>query len=350
MTAPRWAASAACGPWVTRARICGLHDSLWACRRLPPPPMATRAAESCCCPPSASPTYFAQRHLLRACAEFGADLVLVIQLPCCCHRTSRSYVGAAFAASAGSPMRSPASGAARFYGPWMPCSSRTRSWSSGCAAFGLSSIHHLPQCCDPEIQRPLPLAPAMRRASRPMSPPMAPTTLSRSLATRPLLGNGLSLSCGVRAHLAGCTIQSKATGPDARSWAMKCPGDAGGQIALNTNHYAGIADINKRSFGVNGHGRVPAHRRSLWPSPATSSPVRGRDLRRRCSDLLDKVLLPQPPGQAGSHRANRPGSCHRDHTFVARLRVLLDTRGPDQPLPPAARSWPRAGSGSDPTT
>ena len=42
--------------------------------------MAARVAEFVLLSTVREPYYFAQRHLLRACAEFGADLVLVIQL------------------------------------------------------------------------------------------------------------------------------------------------------------------------------------------------------------------------------------------------------------------------------
>ena len=99
------------------------------------------------------------------------------------------------------------------------------------------------------------------------------------------------------------------------------------KIALNTNHYAGIGDVNnKRTFELGGMGafQLTDNRPALNEYFEVGKEVVTFDGR---ADLKEKVqyYLARPDerqriAQAAAERA------HRDHTFEKRLEVLLPDR------------------------
>jgi spore maturation protein CgeB len=107
----------------------------------------------------------------------------------------------------------------------------------------------------------------------------------------------------------------------------KCKAMRACKIALNTNHYAGIGDVNKRTFELAGIGAF-----QLTDERAALDDYFVPDLEvatfRGPKDLRDKVAyyLARPQERAAiAVRAQQ--RAHRDHTFERRLTTLLGTLG-----------------------
>ncbi len=311
-----------------QAEICDLRQHMGLPPALRRSPMAARVAEFVLLSTVREPYYFAQQHLLRACAAFDAELLLVIQLTWVLPQTIEElrrrgvrcvgwFPDAFTSFGRGAFLLAPFD-ALFFQDPFMVERLRT--------AFGLSSIYHLPQCCDPEIQRPLPLLPGDEARFGADVATYGTYYPYRARLLAPLLTSGLRLKLWgprpprwlhhpVKDHWAGREILGD----------EKCRAMRAAKIALNTNHYAGIADINKRSFELAAMGAFqltddrPALARYFVPGQevATFSGA---------ADLLDKVryYLAHPEERARIAAAGQLRA-HRDHTFVARLRVLFET-------------------------
>ena len=320
------------------AEICDLRQHMGLPGSLRKNPMAARIAEFVLLSTVREPYYFAQRELLSACQRFGADLVLVIQLTWVLPQTIETlrargircvgwFPDAFTSFGRGTFLLAPWD-ALFFQDPFMVDRLRT--------AFGLQTIHHLPQCCDPEIQRPLPLTPQDQQRYGADVSTYGTYYPYRARMLEPLLQSGLRLK------LWGPRPPSWLRHPIQQHWAgreivgdEKCRAMQVAKIALNTNHYAGIQDVNKRTFELAAVGAFqltddrPALSRYFIPGQEVAT-FAGR------ADLLDKVryYLAHPEerlriAQAGQARA------HRDHTFAARLRVILDVLDRGDPPAPA---------------
>jgi spore maturation protein CgeB len=310
-----------------QAEICDLRQHMGLPPALRRSPTAARVAEFVLLSTVREPYYFAQRHLLRACEEFGADLLLVIQLTWVLPQTIEElrrrgvrcvgWFPDAFTSFGRGVFLLAPWDALFFQDPFMVDRLRT--------AFGLPSIHHLPQCCDPEIQRPLPPAPGDEERLGADVATYGTYYPYRARLLEPLLTSGLRLKLWgprppvwlhhpVKDHWAGREILG-----DEKCRAMQVT-----KIALNTNHYAGIADINKRSFELAAMGAFqltddrPALARYFVPGEEVATFA-------GAADLLDKVryYLAHPEERARIAHAGQIRA-HRDHTFVARLRVIFD--------------------------
>jgi spore maturation protein CgeB len=310
-----------------QAEICDLRQHMGLPPALRRSPTAARVAEFVLLSTVREPYYFAQRHLLRACEEFGADLLLVIQLTWVLPQTIEElrrrgvrcvgWFPDAFTSFGRGVFLLAPWDALFFQDPFMVDRLRT--------AFGLPSIHHLPQCCDPEIQRPLPPAPGDEERLGADVATYGTYYPYRARLLEPLLTSGLRLKLWgprppvwlhhpVKDHWAGREILG-----DEKCRAMQVT-----KIALNTNHYAGIADINKRSFELAAMGAFQltddraALARYFVPGEEVATFA-------GAADLLDKVryYLAHPEERARIAHAGQIRA-HRDHTFVARLRVIFD--------------------------
>lgn len=318
------------------AEICDLRQHMGLPGALRRSPMAARIAEFVLLSTVREPYYFAQQHLISACERFAADLVLVIQLTWVLPQTIETlrsrgvrcvgwFPDAFTSFGRGTFLLAPWD-ALFFQDPFMVDRLRT--------AFGLDSIHHLPQCCDPEIQRPL-LVSAEDQVRYAADVATYGTYYPyRARLLEPLLHSGLRLK------LWGPRPPSWLHHPVKQHWAgrqivgdEKCRAMLVAKIALNTNHYAGIHDVNKRTFELAALGAFqltddrPALARYFEPGREVAT-FSGR------ADLLDKVryYLAHPEERARIAEAGRLRA-HRDHTFAARLRVLLQTLGCHSPAP-----------------
>jgi spore maturation protein CgeB len=150
----------------------------------------------------------------------------------------------------------------------------------------------------------------------------------RARMLEPLLDSGLQLK------LWGARPPLWLHHPVRRHWAgkevlgdEKCRAMRACKIALNTNHYAGIGDVNKRTFELAGIGafQLTDERAALHDYFEVGREVATFTGR---GDLLEKVryYLDRPEERARIAEAAQ-ARAHRDHTFAARLRVLLQTVG-----------------------
>jgi spore maturation protein CgeB len=197
-------------------------------------------------------------------------------------------------------------------------------------------VHHLPECMDRVFHRPIPLTEEDRR------------TYSADVAT---FGNYYPYRAKLIEPLLDGTLDVKLWGARPPSWLHhkahdfwagkvvqgdeKCKAMLAAKIALNTNHYAGIGDVNKRTFELGGMGafQLTDNRPALNEYFEVGKEVVTFDGR---ADLKEKVqyYLARPDerqriAQAAAERA------HRDHTFEKRLEVLLRTVG-FEPYPASA--------------
>ena len=274
------------------------------------------------------PFYFAQQHLLDRCAAYRPDLLLVVQLQWVLPKTIETLRRRGILCTAWFPDAFTSFGrgtfllapwdALFFQDPFMVQRLRT--------AFSTPAIYHLPQCCDPTLHRPLPLSAEDQRRFAADVATYGNYYPYRAKLMEPLLVPDL------RVVLYGARPPRWLKHPLVRHWAglevygeKKCLAMRAAHIALNTNHYAGIEDVNKRTFELCGIGAFqltddrPALARYFRPGVEIAT-FAGR------GDLLDKVrfYLSHPDARARIAHAGQLRA-HQDHTFAARLRVLLDT-------------------------
>lgn len=274
------------------------------------------------------PFYLAQRHLLRRVEESGAGLVLVVQLLWVLPETvtrlrdrgvrCAGWFPDAFTSfGRGSFLLAPYE-ALFFQDPFIVERLRT--------ALATDTIHHLPQCCDPELHRPLPLSEEDERRYGADVATFGNYYPYRARLLEPLLGTDLQvrlwgarpprwLHHRVHDYWAGAPVSGD----------EKCKAMRACRIALNTNHYAGIGDVNKRTFELAGIGafQLTDERAAL---AKYFEPGREIVTFRGRGDLLDKVrhYLGRPGERAEIARRGQERA-HREHTFRDRLATLLTT-------------------------
>ena len=282
------------------------------------------------------PFYLAQRQLLAAAERLQADLVLVVQLLWVLPETVARLQKDGVRCVGWFPDAFTSFGRGTFLlAPWDALFFQDRFIVERLrTSLGDDRIHHLAQCCDPDYHRPLPLLPGDEarygadvatfgnyypyRAR--LLEPLVEAAQAKALTLR-LWGAEPPrwLHHPVREYCTG----SEVLGDD------KCRAMRACRIALNTNHYAGIGDVNKRTFELAGIGAFQLtdardalgsyFRTDSGPDPEVAT-FTGR------ADLLDKVhhYLARP--EARSQMAARAHArAHREHTFTARLRTLLRT-------------------------
>lgn len=312
------------------AEVCDLREHLgvpWPLRRYG---AAYKLAEALLRATVREPFHFAQRRLLERAADYGADLVLVVQLLWVLPETVERLRARGIRCVGWFPDAFTSFGRGQFLlAPWDALFfqdsfivERLRTVLSA------PNIFHLPQCCDPDYHRPVPLTDADR---------------ARYGADVATFGNYYPYRVRLLEPLLDGTLDVKLWGARPPRWLRhrarqfwagrvvlgeeKCRAMLACRIALNTNHYAGIGDVNKRTFELAGIGAFqltderPALRRYFEP---------GREVATfsGCADLRDKVeyYLARPAERAEmAQRAHE--RAHREHTFARRLEVLLRTVG-----------------------
>lgn len=279
------------------------------------------------------PFYFAQRKLLQRARDFRADLVLVVQLLWVLPETVTALRERGVRCVGWFPDAFTSFGRGSFLlAPWDALFfqdtfivERLRT------AFSADNIHHLPQCCDPIYHRPVPLS---------------EEDLRRYGADVATFGNYYPYRARMLEPLLDGALDVKLWGARPPSWLHhrardfwagrvvlgdeKCRAMLSCRIALNTNHYAGIGDVNKRTFELCGIGafQLTDERAALGKYFEPGKEIvtfTGR------GDLREKVehYLARPEERAEIARRGRERA-HRDHTFERRLESLLRTVG----LPP----------------
>lgn len=321
-----------------QAEICDLRQHIGLPGPLRQNAWAARVAEFVLLSTVREPYHFAQAELLRRCAEFGADLVLVVQLTWVLPQTIETlrkrgircvgwFPDAFTSFGRGTFLLAPWD-ALFFQDPFMVDRLRT--------AFSVDNIHHLPQCCDPEIHRALPVSAADEARYGADVTTYGNYYPYRARLLEPLLDSDLRLK------LWGARPPRWLHHRVRRQWAgqsvigdEKCVAMRAAKIALNTNHYAGISDVNKRTFELAAMGafQLTDDRPALSNYFVVGEEVvtfRGR------ADLLDRVryYLARPAERARIAAAGQTRA-HRDHTFAARLRVILQTLQPGSPAGPS---------------
>lgn len=323
----------------TARALCGLghHAEVCDLRRhigLPGPlvgsGLAFRVAEFVLRATVREPFYLAQRELVRQAAALRADLVLVVQLTWVLPETIVALRERGVRCVGWFPDAFTSFGRGTFLlAPWDALFFQDRFIVERLrTSLGTDTIHHLPQCCDPELHRPLPLTDEERARYGADVATFGNYYPYRARLVEPLLDAGLSLKLWgarpprwlhhpVKKYWAGSTVIGD----------EKCKAMRAARIALNTNHYAGIGDVNKRTFELAGIGafQLTDERAALadYLVPGVEvATFRGR------GDLLEKVryYLARPEEReaiaaAGQRRA------HREHTFTARLVALFERLG-----------------------
>jgi spore maturation protein CgeB len=311
-----------------QAEICDLRQHIGLPSRLRRSRLAARLAEFLLQATVREPFYFAQKQLLQQAAELRADLVLVIQLTWVLPETVETLRKRGVRCVGWFPDAFTSFGRGTFLlAPWDALFFQDRFIVERLGtSLHTGNIFHLPQCCDPTLHRPLPITDEDRARYGADVATYGNYYPYRVKLMEPLLGSGLSLKLWgarppswlhhpLRQHWAG-----KEVGGDEKCRAMRAA-----KIALNTNHYAGIGDVNKRTFELAGIGafQLTDERAALaqYFEPGREiATFTGR------ADLLEKIrhYLARPDerariAEAGQRRA------HRDHTFSARLSQLLKT-------------------------
>ena len=97
------------------------------------------------------------------------------------------------------------------------------------------------------------------------------------------------------------------------------------KIALNTNHYAGIGDVNKRTFELGGMGAFQLTD-NRPRSVSTLRSAKSGDVRRTSRPARKVEYYLARPVERQQIAAAAARRAHRDHTFEKRLEVLLRNR------------------------
>lgn len=308
------------------AEICDLQQHIGLPGPLRRSALAFRVAEFVLKATVREPFYLAQRHLLDQAIRMRADLVLAVQLVWVLPETVVELRRRGIRCVGWFPDAFTSFGRGTFLlAPWDALFFQDRFIVDRLrTAFSVDNIHHLAQCCDPEFHRPLPLTEGEQRRYQADVATFGNYYPYRARMLEPLLASGLSLKLWgarpprwlhhpVHKHWAGKVV----LGDD------KCKAMLAAKIALNTNHYAGIGDVNKRTFELAGIGafQLTDARAALsdYFEPGREvATFTGRD------DLVDKVrYYLGRPDERQRMAAAAQVRAHKEHTFAARLRVLL---------------------------
>jgi len=311
-----------------QAEICDMRQHMGQPRPLQKSRLAFQITEFVLRATVREPFYLAQRHLLRQAEAFRADLLLAVQLQWVLPETVETLRRRGVRCVGWFPDAFTSFGRGTFLlGPWDALFFQDRFIVERLrTSLSADNIFHLAQCCDPALHRPLPLSPGDERRYRADVATFGNYYPYRARLLEPLLSSGLDVK------LWGARPPVWLHHPVRRFWAgrevvgdEKCKAMQAAAIALNTNHYAGIGDVNKRTFELAGIGafQLTDERTALCDYFEVGREVatfKGR------GDLLEKVryYLARPDERARIAAAGQ-ARAHRDHTFAARLRVLLQT-------------------------
>jgi spore maturation protein CgeB len=321
------------------AEICDLSQHLGVPGPLQRYPLAFLVAEYLLRSTVREPFYLAQKALVAQARALRADLVLVVQLLWVLPETVTALREAGVRCVGWFPDAFTSFGRGTFLlAPWDALFFQDRFIVERLSqSLGAANIHHLAQCCDPSLHRPLPLSPAdeqryaadvatygnyypyrarlleplLAQASRPSGDPERLTL--KLWGARPPRW----LHHQVRDFWAGQEVSGD----------EKCRAMRACKIALNTNHYAGIGDVNKRTFELAGIGAFQltderaALRDYFLPGQEVATFSGPRELREKVAYYLAH------PEERAAIAARGQARAHRDHTFERRLTTLLSTVG-----------------------
>ena len=323
------------------AEICDLRQHLGVPAPLQRYPLSFLIAEYLLRSTVREPFYLAQKALLEKARALRADLVLVVQLLWVLPPTVTALREAGVRCVGWFPDAFTSFGRGTFLlAPWDALFFQDRFIVDRLReSLGADNIHHLAQCCDPALHRPVPLSPEDERRygadvatygnyypyrARLLEPLLELAQPGRAPAPAPALTLKLWgarpprwLHHRVRDFWAGQEVSGE----------EKCRAMRACKIALNTNHYAGIGDVNKRTFELAGIGAFQltderqALRDYLTPGVEVATFRGPADLRDKVAYYLDRPAERAAIAEQGQKRA------HRDHTFERRLRTLLTTVG-----------------------
>lgn len=312
------------------ARVCDLRKHIGVPGPLQRYPMAFLVAEYLLKGTVREPYYFAQRVLLREAREFRADLVLVVQLVWVLPQTVTALRDQGIRCVGWFPDAFTSFGRGTFMlAPWDALFFQDTFMVERLrTAFGADNIHHLPQCLDPDFHRPIPLTEEEKRRYGADVATFGNYYPYRARLIEPILDGTLDVKLWgarpprwlhhrVEEFWAGKVV----LGDD------KCRAMLACKIALNTNHYAGIGDVNKRTFELAGIGAFQltddraALRRYFEPGVEVATFTGRADLRDKVQHYLGKPELRAEMARRARERA------HREHTFEHRLEQLLKTVG-----------------------
>lgn len=312
------------------AEVCDLRHHMGVPRAVSRSYILTALAEGLLRATVREPYYFAQRHLLERARSFRADLVLVVQLLWVLPETVETLRRRGVRCVGWFPDAFTSFGRGSFLlAPWDALFFQDRFIVERLSrSLSAPYVQHLPQCYDPEVHRPLPLTRDDER------------TYAADVAT---FGNYYPYRARLIEPLLDGSFDVKLWGSRPPRWLRhkvhdfwagrevvgdeKCKAMRACRIALNTNHYAGIGDVNKRTFELAGIGafQLTDERAALadYLEPGVEvATFTGRD------DLADKVryYLARPEERARIASAGW-ARARRDHTFAHRLKTLLEKIG-----------------------
>ena len=318
------------------AEICDLHQHIGVPKPLQKYPLSFLVAEYLLRSTVREPFYFAQRQLLEQAAAMRADLVLVVQLLWVLPQTVTTLRERGVQCVGWFPDAFTSFGRGTFLlAPYSALFFQDRFIVQRLrSAFGVDNIHHLAQCCDPDLHRPLPVTPEEQQRygcdvatfgnyypyrARLLEPLLAPPPPGQPRLDIKLWGARPPrwLHHQVRDYWAGKVVLGD----------EKCKAMRACKIALNTNHYAGIGDVNKRTFELAGIGAFQltdardALADYLTPGQEVATFSGPADLREKV-----RYYLARPQERAAIAEAARVRA-HREHTFERRLQTLLQTAG-----------------------
>lgn len=276
------------------------------------------------------PYHFAQRHLLDQARAFRADLVLVVQLTWVLPETVTALRERGVRCVGWFPDAFTSFGRGTFLlAPWDALFFQDRFIVERLrTTLSADYVHHLAQCFDPQVHRPLPLTAEDERRFGADVATFGNYYPYRARLIEPLLDGRFDVKLWgarpprwLRHKVHDFWAGQEVTGD------QKCRSMRACKIALNTNHYAGIGDVNKRTFELAGIGafQLTDERAALadYLTPGLEvATFTGR------ADLADKVryYLDRPEERARIAAA-ACARAHREHTFAHRLRALLQKIG-----------------------
>ncbi len=323
------------------AEVCDLRKHIGVPVPLQRYPMAFLVAEYILKSTVREPFYFAQKVLLEHAARMRADLVLVVQLVWVLPETVTTLRERGVRCAGWFPDAFTSFGRGQFMlAPWDALFFQDTFMVERLrTAFGVDNIHHLPQCLDPDYHRPVPVTEEERR---------------RYAADVATFGNYYPYRARMLEPLLDGTLDVKLWGARPPRWLHhkvhdfwagkvvlgddKCKTMLSCRIALNTNHYAGIGDVNKRTFELAGIGAFQltddraALRRYFEPVTEVATFSGRADLREKVDYYLRR------PDERGAMASRARERAHREHTFAHRLAQLLTTLG--LPATPPASDRP----------
>lgn len=272
------------------------------------------------------PFYLAQRYLIEHARRFRADLVLVVQLAWVLPETIKALRDAGVTCVGWYPDAITNFGRGSFFlAPWNALFFQDPFIVDRFkTSLGFDNVYHLPQCCDPVVHRPVPVTEEDRRKYGADVATFGNFYPYRAKLVEPLLTGDLVVKLwGARPPLWLHHKVKEFWGGHEVQGEQKSKAMLSCKIALNTNHYAGIADVNKRTFELAGIGAFqltddrPALRNYFEPGREVATFTGRADLREKVEYYLNR---PEERAEIARRAQER---AHRDHTFKNRLHAIL---------------------------